>query len=229
VLPPEARKARHVFLDFDSTLVASEGLEVLADVAARRRPPDDAQRLRQQVEMLTELAMAGQVRFGQALQRRIRIIAPTRLEVAEARSRVARTVLPDAAAAIEAVRALGKEVWVLSGGLRPIVEPVCRLLGVEPERVRCNDLVFEEGADAALAVDTDNPLAHDGGKAKVVHAICHRDEAIVVGDGATDLEVRTLSAAEWFVCQAGVRRRATVVESADAVIERLAELPDLLR
>lgn len=228
MLPPEAKKARHVFLDFDSTLVACEALEVLADVAARRRSAEEARRLRQQVELLTELAMAGQAHFGQALQRRIRIIRPTRLEVAETRTRVARAVLPDAAATVAALLELGKEVWVLSGGLRAIVEPVSRALGVDAEHVLCNDLVFEEGAEEAVAVDPDNPLAHDGGKARAVHAICRREEAVVVGDGATDLEVRTLAAAEWFVCHAGVRRRAAVVEKADAVIERLAELPALL-
>lgn len=222
----DPRQARHVFLDFDSTLVASEGLEVLADVVGESLLPGEATKLRRQVEMLTELAMAGQVRFGQALQRRVRLLAPRRDQLDEAARRIGETILDDAASTIAALRKAGKEVFVLSGGVAPLVLPGCEAIGVDRSRVHCNHLVFEN--ERCTGVDADRPLAQDGGKAKVVASIAASADAVMVGDGATDLEVRTLGACGFFACFVGVRRRRPVAEAADALVERLSDLTELL-
>lgn len=223
---PSIQDATHVFLDFDGTVAISEGLEILAEVVAERLPAAEGRELAREIERLTELAMAGEASFGESLRQRLRLLAPTREDLDVTRARVAATLDETAGTTLERLRAAGLELAVISGGLRAVIEPIARDLGFASDRVHCNDLRFEgEGPGILLG---ENPLAENGGKAVVIRAAGPADTTVMVGDGATDLEVKTLGAARWFVAHVGLRRRTNVVAGADHVIESLSGLVEIL-
>ncbi len=126
----------------------------------------------------------------------------------------------------------GRAVHLVTGGFRPLVEPIAARLNISAERVHANRLFF--AADGAYAgFDASEPTARTGGKRAAVAAIKAAVAnqpcvAVMVGDGATDAEARGPGAADIFVAYGGVTQRPAVGASADWCVADLRVLLDNL-
>jgi D-3-phosphoglycerate dehydrogenase len=206
-------------LDFDSTLVAAETLDVLADIALAGAPDRGARTAA--VRGLTERAMAGALPFSEALGERLALL-DARREHLPALVEALRAAVTPSARRCTAFLAR-PEVRVVSGGLEEVIAPVLAPLGVSADRIHANRLVFDDGG-RATGVDPASPLAHDGGKIAVARSL--GGELVMVGDGWTDLEVWTAGAAARFYAYTEVVARAAVLAKAEL---RAESLEDLLR
>ncbi|HEX2191538.1 MAG TPA: HAD-IB family phosphatase [Longimicrobiaceae bacterium] len=195
---------RSVVFDCDSTLAAIEGIDELAG-------PEHAGPIR----ALTEEAMQGLVPLEEVYGRRLELIRPSRERV-EALSRAyVAALVPDARETVAALLSLGKTVRVLSGGLRPPVEALARELGLGPEAVGAVGIDFD-GGGAYGGFERGSPLARSGGKEIVLRAWALPRPALLVGDGATDLEARP--AVDAFAAYMGAAFRPPVAAGADVVL-----------
>jgi D-3-phosphoglycerate dehydrogenase len=207
--------------DFDSTLVRIETLEVLADLALAGA--SDAAAVRAEIGRLTDQAMAGEIDFGQALRRRLALLPLTRDHVRVLAGRILDEGAPSVRKNLAFFRDNADRIVIVSGGFREIIAPVAERLGVAPERVLCNDLVYD--ADGRVAgVDEANPLSRAGGKAAALAALHLNRPVIMVGDGWTDAEVKQAGAADRFYAFTEIVRRPPVVAAADAEVRSLDEL-----
>jgi len=188
-----------VVFDCDSTLCAIEGIEELARGNA-------------EVARLTQEAMEGRIALEEVYGRRLAVVRPTRAEVERIGARYVETLLSNAPALVAALRALGKRVCIVSGGLLPAVRAVAEALGIPAADVQAVDLFFDErGAYAGF--DERAPLARAGGKIQALESLRRPGRTLAfVGDGATDLEAAHV--AERFVAFGGVERRARVLAAA---------------
>ncbi|HYH80250.1 MAG TPA: HAD-IB family phosphatase [Longimicrobium sp.] len=202
-----------VVFDCDSTLVAIEGIDELA-----RGGHADA------IRALTDAAMAGEVALEDVYARRLDIIRPTREQVEAVGRRYVETLVPDARAVVAALRWLGKTVRIVSGGLRPPVEHVARELGVPAGEVAAVGIDFDDGG-AYAGFETASPLARSGGKEGVIRAWNLPRPALLVGDGATDLEARP--AVDAVAAYMGVVWRPAVAEGADFLLRDASLAPVL--
>jgi len=206
-----------VVFDCDSTLSFIEGIEELA------------RECRDEVEALTARAMNGELPLEEAYGARLELIQPTRASVNAVAALYLERALPHARELVLALRALGKRVVVVSGGLLPAVEPFARALGVEGEdTVHAVEIRFDDDAGAYAGFDDDSPLARSGGKVPVLRAIAARSDAgpvAFIGDGATDLEAA--GEVQRFIAYGGVERRANVFDAARVTCEH-ADLAALL-
>ena len=207
--------------DFDSTLVRIETLEALADLALRDAA--DAGEIRAEVARLTDRAMAGELDFGEALRRRLALLPFTRDHVAALADRIADEATPSVRRNLAFFRAHSNRIVIVSGGFREIIAPLAERLGVPPERVLCNDLVYD--ADGQVSgVDETNPLSRAGGKVEALEALSLPRPVVMVGDGWTDAEVKQAGAADRFYAFTEIVRRPPVVAAADAEVRSLDEL-----
>ena len=210
--------ARLLLLDCDSTLSAVEGIDELG----RLRGPE----VFAQVERMTAEAMDGGIPLETVFARRLELIRPTRAEVEAIAAKYLATVEPDAAAALARIRAAGWTTIVVSGGFTEAILPLARSLGID--RVEAVGLRF--AADGAYAgFDTEAPTARSRGKnavARRLRAELAASEVVMVGDGASDLEVK--GDADRVIGFGRYAVRAKVKAGADAFITRLADLPPLL-
>jgi phosphoserine phosphatase len=192
-----------VVFDCDSTLARIEGIDELAG------PHGDA------IRALTEAAMEGTVALEEVYGRRLDIIQPTRAQVAALGRRYVHGLVDDARSTVAALRWLGKTVRVVSGGLRPPVEDLARALGIPAEAVAAVGIEF--GDDGSYAgFERASPLARSGGKEAVIRGWELPRPALLVGDGATDLEARP--AVDAFAAYMGVTFRLAVAAAADFVL-----------
>jgi phosphoserine phosphatase len=192
-----------VVFDCDSTLARIEGIDELAGAHA------DA------IRALTEAAMEGTVPLEEVYGRRLDIIQPTRSRVAALGRGYVDALVADARETVEALLWLGKTVRVVSGGLRPPVEEVARALGLSADAVAAVGIDFD-GDGGYAGFERASPLARSGGKEGVIRAWRLPRPALLVGDGATDLEARP--AVDAFAAYMGVAFRPAVAAGADFVL-----------
>ncbi|HKV52080.1 MAG TPA: HAD-IB family phosphatase [Gemmatimonadaceae bacterium] len=205
-LPKGDVRFRCVIFDCDSTLCAIEGIQVLG--AAHQ----------DEIARLTESAMHGRIPLEDVYARRLALARPSRRDLDALAEQYIAALVPDARDVVSVLVAAGIDVRIVSGGLRPAVLAVARALGVSEERVSAVDVRFD-GGGAYSGFDAESPLARSGGKRDVIEAWTPAvpRPAMLVGDGATDLEARP--AVDAFVAFAGVVRRKDVVDRADLVID----------
>lgn len=220
--PINLSETRSVIFDFDSTLVSLEGLDVLASIAGNRRGPAEKAELERKVSELTRETMAGKVPFPEALTQRVEWIRPDRGDVSRALEVLKRSVEPDVAETIRALKDRGMSLLVVSGGVSDLVHPISVGLGFAPENIFSNELRYK--GNVAVGVDPENLLALEQGKVLVIRGQSLPQPSVIVGDGATDLEVRARGAASYFVAYVGVCERPEVVKAADQVVRSFPEL-----
>ncbi|HUE96690.1 MAG TPA: HAD-IB family phosphatase [Longimicrobiaceae bacterium] len=195
--------ARSIIFDCDSTLCGIEGIDELAGEQAA------------EIRALTEAAMEGALALEEVYGRRLELIRPSRARVADLGRLYIERLVEDARPTVAALRWLGKQVRIISGGLRPPVEAVARALELEAADVGAVGIAFED--DGAYAdFERGSPLARSGGKAAVVRAWALERPVMLVGDGATDLEARP--EVDLFVAYMGVAYRPKVAVGADIVL-----------
>lgn len=206
---------RTVVFDCDSTLSALEGIEELAE--GHRR----------EVETLTDAAMRGEVPLDRVYGQRLALIRPTRDAVEALIPRYIDGLVDDAAETVVALRGMGVDVRLISGGLLPAVAGLGGHLGLPDEAIAAVPIHF--APDGAFAgYDESAPPARAGGKAEVLRsweAAGMGGPTMFVGDGATDLEAR--DAVDLFVAYAGVVDRPEVTAEAAVVIRSRSLAPVL--
>eukprot|EP01147_Barroeca_monosierra_P009606 gene9606-1829_t len=211
------RNASCICLDVDSTVCTDEGIDVLAEAAG----------CGQAVMDWTARAMGGKVTFEESFAARLDIIKPTRTLIDGI---VAKG--PNLTHGVkDFVRQLhehGKDVYLVSGGIRDLVVPVADELSIPRSNVFANVLFFDESGNY-IAFDNTQPTSHTGGKPQVVAHLKKQhnySSVILIGDGVTDMEAKP--PADVFIGFGGNVEREAVVQGSDIFVKSFQELSQLL-
>lgn len=211
-----------IFFDCDSTLSAIEGIDELARFKGKEW----------RVGVLTEKAMNGELDLSEVYGKRLQAIRPTRGELRAVEARYWETLVPDAAAVVAALRYLGKQVFIVSGGLAEAVRGFGKRLGVPAENIRAVELEYNELAgewwqyhqpatqNGQTYLDYDEgPLTVSSGKPAIIQALAEgkHGRRLMVGDGASDLAARPM--VDLFVGFGGVVAREKVKAGADVFVQ----------
>jgi len=151
-----------VVFDCDSTLADLEGIDWLA----RNLSAADLAK----IESMTNDAMNGVLGLEEVYGKRLELIAPKRQSMDELGKEYVRRMLPGAALLVDALYFLGKQVHIVSGGLKPGVLAIATALGIDAQRVHAVDITFDQGGDYQ-GFDESSPLARRGGKPVVLAGI----------------------------------------------------------
>lgn len=206
-----------VILDVDSTLCGIEGIDWLANgrgVAFGAR-----------VTELTDRAMRGEIALDAVYGERLAMVQPSREAIEALGDAYVASLAPGAERAVQVLRASGRRVVLVSGGLREAILPVAHRLGVPPEDVRAVSVHFDS-AGCYAGFESASPLATATGKRTVAESLALPRRILAMGDGATDLAMRP--AVDAFAAYVGFISRAPVVASADVVISSFDQLVELV-
>ncbi len=133
-------------------------------------------------------------------------------------------VAPDAAEALAGLRRGGVALHVVSGGLRPALLPLTRLLGFDDGEVHAVEVRFDDaGRYAGLEP---SPLTLSDGKALEARRLSLARPVLAVGDGATDLAMRP--AVDAFAAYVGFVRRPAVMAGADFTVASFREVAEVV-
>jgi len=197
-----------IVFDCDSTLSRIEGIDELAV-----NLPEAA---REQIAQLTRDAMAGRIPLEEIYGQRLEIIAPLRNQVATIGRLYIESAVPQSREVFAALISLGKELHVVSGGLRLAVFTFAAWLGLRRDEQVHAVKVWFDNDNRYRGYDRDEPLTRSGGKRQILESLGKARTAFV-GDGITDAE--TKGVADAFICYAGVVHREEVAALADITVE----------
>ncbi|KAF5745709.1 phosphoserine phosphatase chloroplastic [Tripterygium wilfordii] len=204
------RNTDAVCFDVDSTVCLDEGIDELAEFCGAGKA----------VAEWTARAMGGSVPFEEALAARLSLFKPSLSQVEDFLQKRPPRISPGIDDLVKKLKAKNTNVYLISGGFRQMINPVASVLGIPPENIFANQLLFGDSGDF-LGFDTNEPTSRSGGKATAVEKIkkAHGYKAmIMIGDGATDLEARKPGGADLFICYAGVQHREAVAAKADWLV-----------
>jgi phosphoserine phosphatase len=153
------------------------------------------------------------------------MVRPTCDDLAQLAVEYERTLAPGARAAIATLRAAGRRVVLVSGGLREAILPVARQLDIADADVHAVGVRHDAGG-AYVSYDHRSPMTTAEGKRSVVERLALPRRVLAVGDGATDLAIRPV--ADAFAAFTGFVRRDAVVAGADIVLDSFDQLAELV-
>jgi phosphoserine phosphatase len=194
-----------ICFDCDSTLSKIEGIDELA----RRVGLGD------EMSELTNAAMNGIVPLEAVYEQRLSLIRPDQASIDWVADLYISEIVDGVQAVFSTLLAQGKEVHIISGGLRQAILPLAARLQLPESHVHAVDVYFN--ADGSYKdYEQTSPLARNGGKADIVNTLKGERSLVVVGDGKTDMEAKQAGA--FVIGFGGVVDRAIVRELADIYI-----------
>ena len=195
-----------VCFDCDSTLSRIEGIDELA----RRNG------LFEQVAALTDAAMNGELALADVYAKRLELIRPNQAAIDWLAELYIAELVDGVAETIKILRENGKEIRIISGGLRQAILPLAAYLSIPEDYVHAVDVILAaDGQYQDFA--RHSPLAVNGGKARVCRQIrLTRSSLVMVGDGKTDLEAKQAGA--YMIGFGGVLERQIVKDQADKYV-----------
>jgi phosphoserine phosphatase len=176
VLPAQGRRKALLVADMESTIIAEELLNELADTLG----------IRLRIAEITARTMAGEIDFDRALKARVRLLAGLPVATLE-RIGAGVTFNPGARTLIRTMRAHGAYTALVSGGFTHFTEDV---------RARCG---FDEAhgnrlmvANGALSGKVGEPVLGPSAKRDILESLCAArglklEDSCAVGDGANDV------------------------------------------
>ena len=207
-----------LLLDCDSTLSALEGIDELG----RLRGPATFKA----VEDMTNAAMNGGTPMEAIFAKRLDIIQPTKAELESIGALYISTVEPTAVATLAQLHAAGWTIIIVSGGFTQAIRPLADFLGI----ARVEAVVLKFKPDGSYAgFDETCPTCRTKGKNEVARRLRAEFQAttvVMVGDGASDLEVK--GDADVMIGFGRYTQRPKVVAGADQFITSLDQLPSVL-
>jgi phosphoserine phosphatase len=173
--------------------------------------------------------MQGEVRVEEIFAARLDLVAPSRQEVAELAGVYVSRIEPGAAQSLAKLTNAGVRLVLVSGGMRDAILPLARHLGIPDADVNAVAMQFDESG-AYAGFDRASPAGRNGGKAEIVRSLGLERPTLGVGDGITDLELKTAipPAVDAFAAYTGVIHRPIVAAAADYVIRTFDELPAIV-
>ncbi|KAA8541036.1 hypothetical protein F0562_024999 [Nyssa sinensis] len=214
------RDADAVCFDVDSTACLDEGIDELAEFCGAGKA----------VAEWTARAMSGSVPFEEALAARLSLFNPSLSQIQDFLEKRPPRITPGIDELVKKLMAKNTTVYLISGGFRQMINPAASILGIPPENIFANQLLFGNSGEF-LGFDINEPTSRSGGKATAVQQIrmAHGYKALVmIGDGATDLEARKPGGADLFICYAGVQHREAVAAKADWLVFSFRDLINYL-
>lgn len=195
----------HVFVsDMDSTMIAAECIDELADFAA----------IKDQIAAITERAMQGELDFASALTERVGLLKELH-EGAIAQCLAERIApMPGAGALVATLKSLGCHTVLVTGGFHQFADPVAEQLGFD--RVVANRLEIADGmlTGGLVGAITDSSVKRE----VLLEEMGQRGENVVslaMGDGANDIPM--LQAATYGLAY---RAKPKARDAADGWIDR---------
>ncbi len=197
---PELKHKVNTFIfDFDSTFFPDESLDEVLKLTLKNDP--NRKEKSKQIEAICREGMEGKISFEESLARRFALAKLHKDDIKKYLEKCSR-VSPEMKRCVAFLRKNSQRVLVVSGGFNRWICPLSKEAGVREEFIFTNRFLFDE-AGFVVGFMEQNPLCRSGGKPKLISQLKSSGTVVgtvvMIGDGASDLEVWKAGQADIFL------------------------------
>lgn len=210
-----------LLIDFDSTFVTVESLDILAEIVLQNRKDKDA--VVKKIKEITALGMEGKITFPDSLRKRMELFRPTKNDVRKLIAVLQKNITPSVKNNSEFLKKNNQQIYILSSGFRDYMVPVVVPFGISEDHIFGNEFLFGK-AGKFVGYDTTHLLAQEKGKVKMIKEKKLKGILYMVGDGHTDWEVKEAEIAKKFFVFTENIYRESVAQKADIIANNFTEV-----
>jgi phosphoserine phosphatase len=180
VIQPASGRRKKLFLaDMDSTMIAQECIDELADRAG----------IKAHIAAITERAMRGEIAFEPALRERVGLLKGLPRATIDEVIRERITLTPGARELIATMRRNGTHTVMVSGGFTQFTDRIAEMIGFHENRAN----VLEIDGDTIAGTVAEPIFGRDAKKAALIELRTQlklgKAETLAIGDGANDMDM----------------------------------------
>lgn len=211
---------QYFVIDFDSTIIQTEGLDELAEIVLKHNPKKVY--ILEEIKKITTMGMEGKIGFRQSLKKRLQLLKINRHHLELLAKVLRKKISPSILRNKLFFKRFKDQIYIITGGFQEFVLPVALKLGIQQDHILANSFIFDKSGNV-INFDTKNLLSYNNGKVKAVKNLHLIGDIIVIGDGFTDLQIKAMGAAQRFYAYIENANRDIVTKNADTVISSFDE------
>tara|TARA_Y100000816_G_scaffold72250_1_gene48493 strand:- start:5433 stop:6080 length:648 start_codon:yes stop_codon:yes gene_type:complete len=212
----------HFIIDFDSTFIKDESLDVLAKFSFGKED-----KFVDKIANITNDGMEGKISFKESLTRRIELFDSNKkcleMTIEFLKNRVSKSFKENK----QFLKKNSDNIYILSSGFLDIIEPIVIDFNIKKENIFGNNFTFDE-FDNITGFEKTNTLSSDLGKVHIIKNLNLVGNVHVIGDGYTDYEIKKEGYADFFYLFTENKERKTLVKYADYSIKSLDEFINIV-
>lgn len=181
---------KYFVIDFDSTFISVESLDLLAEVSLKQVP--EREEILEKIKKITRDGMVGKIGFRESLEKRLKLMSFGISEINETAKLLKKKITPSILRNKKFFKANKDRIYIVTGGFERMIFPVIEEFGIDKSHVLANKFILDKSGKA-IGFEKTRPTSQAQGKASAVRELGLVGEVIVVGDGYTDLEIKKLN------------------------------------
>ena len=205
------QKNRVLILDFDSTLISIESLDLLAEICLQNKI--NSASIITNIKNLTSLGMKGEITFQDSLRKRLRYLQIEDYHFDQLNKKLKNFISPSIIKNQNWLKKNRDNIYIFSGGFKRVIDPIALSLGLKKNQVFGNELSYDN--NSIMGLDFQNPLSQSNGKFLLAKKLGMKKNIIMTGDGSTDAEIKQLHKSVVFIAYTENVYRKAVVDIAD--------------
>ena len=210
-----------LIVDFDSTFIRDETLDEIANLLlSSNRISKNTQ---EKITKITNQAMNGELDFRQALKKRVKLLNIHKNDIGQVISILNERVSLSFIQNKEYIQTVAKSIYIVSGGFKEIIEPIVKEYGISRKNIFANEFIYDSNG-YINGINEESLLSHSDGKIRATKTLNLSNGGYVIGDGSTDLEIKTVEGIKAFICFTENVDRKTVSSKADYIASNFHEV-----
>tara|TARA_B110000014_G_scaffold210485_1_gene162333 strand:- start:141 stop:827 length:687 start_codon:yes stop_codon:yes gene_type:complete len=202
----------NLLIDFDSTFIKEESIELLSSISLKNVPNRNA--IINRISKITNDAMEGNISFAEALTDRVQLLRANKDHITTTINEIKNNITASFLNNKQFFKNNYKNCYIISGGFKEIIHPILKPFKISENNIFANEFIFDE-ENNIISVNKKNSLSSDKGKVKIAKQI--KGKNIIIGDGYTDYEVKKYNAAKLFIQFSGNLNRKSLNSVADYI------------
>ncbi len=220
---------KHIFFDFDSTLVTLETLDEAINLTLKSHP--EKEKLKKEIEEITNKGMAGELSQKDSILERLKLASLEKEHLTEISEKSAVNMSQGIEELVKFLHKNNWEIYIVSGGFHEMIYHTADKLKIKRENCFANKFIFDENNNI-IELEKNNPLSGAGGKHAVILDILKNKKvktSVFVGDGMADLQTYEKESVQHF-CGYGVNVvRKSVQEKSPNFFTEPEDVEDFLK
>jgi D-3-phosphoglycerate dehydrogenase len=207
----------NIIIDFDSTFIKTESLDILAKVSK-----NCSKKCEKKFAEITKMGMNGSISFKDSLEKRIKLLRATKKDIEDTIKIIKTHVSSSFVKNKYFIKKNANCIYIISSGFIEIIRPIVKSFGIKDNNIYANSFKYDLNGNI-VGYNKKNSLSKSKGKVSIVKKLKLDGIVHIIGDGFTDYEIKKENYADYFYLYIENIKRESLIKKADFLVKSLDE------